>query len=88
MAIAPTHAGTSRRFAGLTVQKFRGKGVFVRIILAAWFVLVFCASVFAQSPTGSIGGIVFDTDARTIPGAEIIAVSDLTRVQYESRTLF
>jgi hypothetical protein len=62
------------------------KGVFVRVILAGMFAVVLCASLFAQSPTGSIGGIVFDQDAKTVPGAEIIVVNDLTRVQYETKT--
>jgi len=68
------------------VHTLAAKGVFVRMVLAAWFVMVFGASVFAQSPNGSISGIVFDADARTIPGAEIIVINDLTRVQYESKT--
>lgn len=58
----------------------------MRVILVAVFVVVLCPSVFSQSPTGSIGGIVFDPDAKTIPGAEIIVVNDLTRVQYETKT--
>lgn len=58
----------------------------MRVILVAVFAVVLCPSVFAQSPTGSIGGIVFDPDAKTIPGAEIIVVNDLTRVQYETKT--
>ena len=58
----------------------------MRLILVAMFVVVLCPSVFAQSPTGSIGGIVFDPEAKTIPGAEIIVVNDLTRVQYETKT--
>lgn len=58
----------------------------MRVILASVFALFLGASIFAQSPTGSIGGIVFDADARTIPGAEIIVVNDLTRVQYETKT--
>jgi Carboxypeptidase regulatory-like domain/TonB dependent receptor len=62
------------------------KGVFVRVILVAVFGVVLCPLAFAQSPTGSIGGIVFDPDAKTIPGAEIIVVNDLTRVQYETKT--
>jgi hypothetical protein len=62
------------------------KGVFVRVILVAVFAVLWCPSVFAQSPTGSIGGIVFDPDAKTIPGAEIIVVNGLTRVQYETKT--
>src|SRR5258707_11927234 len=78
--------GTPRRATGLTVQNSVAKGVFVRVILVAVFAVVLCPSVFAQSPTGSIGGIVFDPDAKTIPGAEIIVVNDLTRVQYETKT--
>jgi hypothetical protein len=62
------------------------KGVLVRIILVGLLAAILSASVFAQSPTGSIGGIVFDADARTIPGADIIVVNDLTRVQYETKT--
>jgi len=58
----------------------------VRITLAAWFLVVLCISASAQSPTGSIGGIVFDPDATVIVGAEIIIVNDLTRVQYETKT--
>jgi hypothetical protein len=62
------------------------KGVSVRVILVTVFSFLWCPSVFAQSPTGSIGGIVFDPDAKSIPGAEIIVVNDLTRVQYETKT--
>jgi Carboxypeptidase regulatory-like domain/TonB dependent receptor len=62
------------------------KGVFVRVILAGLLAVLLGASAFAQSPTGSIGGIVFDADARAISGAEIIVVNDLTRVQYETKT--
>lgn len=58
----------------------------MRVILVAMFAVLWCPSAFAQSPTGSIGGIVFDPDAKTIPGAEIIVVNDLTRVQYETKT--
>jgi hypothetical protein len=62
------------------------KGVLVRIVLVGLFAAILVASVFAQSPTGSIGGIVFDADARTIPGADVIVVNDLTRVRYETKT--
>ena len=57
----------------------------MRVILAGMFAVFLCASAFAQSPNGSIGGIVFDPDAKTIPGAQIIVVNDLTRVQYETK---
>ena len=58
----------------------------MRITLAVLFLFAVCSSAFAQSPTGSIGGIVFDPDAKIITGAEIIIVNDLTRVQYETKT--
>jgi hypothetical protein len=58
----------------------------VRTTLAAWFLAMLCISASAQSPTGSIGGIVFDPDATVIAGAEIIIVNDLTRAQYETKT--
>jgi hypothetical protein len=62
------------------------KGIFVRVILVVVFAVVLCVSVFAQSPNGSLGGIVFDQEAKTIPDAEIIVVNDLTHVQYETKT--
>lgn len=40
----------------------------------------------AQSPNGSIAGIVLDPDAKAVPGAEIIVVNDLTGVKYVSST--
>ena len=61
----------------------------MRRILGPLFVALFCIcgnSVLAQSPNGSINGIVFDPDTKSIPGAEIIAVNDLTGVKYVSST--
>jgi carboxypeptidase family protein len=58
----------------------------VRIVLAGLLATLLGASLIAQSPTGSIGGIVFDADARAVSGAEIIVVNDLTRVQYQTKT--
>ena len=58
----------------------------MRVILVVLFAMTLCAFSCAQSPTGSIGGIVFDPDAKAVPGAEIIVVNDLTRVQYETRS--
>jgi hypothetical protein len=78
--------GTYRGVSGLTVHISFAKGVFVRVILSVLFLITLCAFSCAQSPTGSIGGIVFDPDAKTIVGAEIIVVNDLTRVQYETKT--
>jgi outer membrane receptor protein involved in Fe transport len=61
----------------------------VRKILPPLVLLLFFivgSKVLPQSPTASITGIVFDPDNKVIPGAEIIAVNDLTRVQYETKT--
>jgi hypothetical protein len=61
---------------------------FVRVILAALILLLLFSggSVMAQSPNGSIRGIVLDPDAKSIPGAEIIAVNDVTGVKYVRST--
>ena len=58
----------------------------MRITLSAFLLVFLCVSTFAQAPTGSIGGIVFDPDAKVIAGAEVIIVNDLTRVQYKTKT--
>jgi hypothetical protein len=68
------------------VHLLAGKGVLVRTTLAILVALFLGSSIFAQSPTGSIGGIVFDPDAKIVVGAEIIIVNDLTRVQYETKS--
>lgn len=61
----------------------------MRKILPAFVLMllfVVGSKVLPQSPTASITGIVFDPANKVIPGAEIIVVNDLTRVQYESKT--
>ena len=40
----------------------------------------------AQSPNGTISGIIQDPSERPIPGAEIIVVNDLTNIQYQTKT--
>lgn len=54
---------------------------------------VYCLVLFlsahssaAQSPTGTLSGIVNDVTGAPIAGAEIVVVNDLTRVQYPGRT--
>jgi Carboxypeptidase regulatory-like domain/TonB dependent receptor len=42
--------------------------------------------VFAQSPNGTISGVVFDPTSAIIAGAQITAVNDATRVQYPTAT--
>jgi Carboxypeptidase regulatory-like domain/TonB dependent receptor len=60
----------------------------VRVILAILFlwVLLCSSGAFAQSPNGSIRGIVLDPDAKSIPGAEVIVVNDATGVKYVTAT--
>jgi hypothetical protein len=58
----------------------------VRVILVALFLLFSNCCVFAQSPNGSIRGIVLDPDAKSIAGAEVIVVNDATGVKYVTST--
>jgi len=61
----------------------------LRAILAARFLIVciFIVSLsVAQSPNGTISGIVQDPSGRPIPDADIIVVNDLTSVQYQAKT--
>jgi hypothetical protein len=49
-------------------------------------VLFFVLRVVAQSPNGTINGIVLDPSSRVVPTAEIVAVNDVTGVQYTTKT--
>jgi hypothetical protein len=42
--------------------------------------------LFAQSPNGNISGLVSDSSNAAVVGADIVAVNDLTRVQYTTKT--
>ncbi|MFY9531455.1 MAG: TonB-dependent receptor [Candidatus Acidiferrales bacterium] len=48
--------------------------------------LAFSSFVFAQSPNGTISGVVIDPSEAAIAGAEITIVNDATRVQYSTKT--
>jgi hypothetical protein len=50
------------------------------------FFFLYAHSSRAQSPDGTISGIVTDPTGATIGGAEVLVVSDLTRVQYPTKT--
>jgi len=59
------------------------------VSLAARFVIlsvVLMSFSLAQSPNGTISGIVQDPSGRTVPDAEIIVVNDATNIQYQSKT--
>ena len=53
------------------------------IIILGLSVAAVCS---AQSPTGTISGIVFDPSGGVVAGAEILIVSDTTTVQYPTKT--
>jgi len=57
-----------------------------RVALLLVFFLFCSSSVLAQSPNGSVTGIVLDPDTKSILGAEVIAVNDLTGVKYVTLT--
>ena len=48
--------------------------------------LVFSVPVVAQSPNGTINGLVLDPSGRVIVGADITIVNDATAVQYAGKT--
>lgn len=43
-------------------------------------------TLFAQSPDGNINGLVSDPSSAAVVGAEVVAVNDVTGVQYTART--
>jgi hypothetical protein len=43
-------------------------------------------SLFAQSPNGNINGLVSDPSSAAVVGAEVVAVNDVTRFQYPTKT--
>jgi len=43
-------------------------------------------SVFAQSPNGNINGLVSDPSSAAVVGAEVVAVNDVTGVQYTTKS--
>src|SRR5580658_3324965 len=56
--------------------------LFVGVLLC-----ILCAfRALAQSPNGNINGLVLDPSNRVIAGAEIIAVNDITNVQFTTKT--
>jgi hypothetical protein len=61
----------------------------VRLNLFTSFLLVsflFAVSTFAQSPNGTISGLVLDPTGAVIVGAEIVVMNDATGVQFSTKT--
>ena len=59
---------------------------FPQIPLVVVGVVVLALRLGAQSPNGNINGLVLDPSSQLIVGAEVIAVNDLTAVQYTTKT--
>jgi hypothetical protein len=53
---------------------------------SAFLLILFVSSLAAQSPYGTVSGIVIDPTGAAIGGAEVLVVNDATRVQYPGRT--
>jgi len=53
-------------------------------LLLVFFLLAHSSA--AQSPTGTVSGIVTDPTGATIAGAEVLVVNDATRVQFSGKT--
>lgn len=49
-------------------------------------VVLITAPLLAQSPNGNINGLVSDQTNAAVAGADIVAVNDVTRVQYTAKT--
>ena len=58
----------------------------LRAIFLFLFVTLLSHSSRAQSPDGTISGMVTDPTGAAVAGAEIVVVNDLTRVQYAGKT--
>src|SRR6201981_2479730 len=59
---------------------------FPRYVLFLVCLLLNAFCLFAQSPNGNINGLVSDTSRAAVVGAEIVAVNDVTGVQYTTKT--
>src|SRR5216683_608337 len=59
---------------------------FPRITLPLACVVLAALAAVGQSPNGNINGLVLDPSTRVIPGAEVIAVNDVTGVQSTTKS--
>jgi len=59
---------------------------FPRVFLLVFGLVLLALSVMGQSPNGTINGLVLDPSNHVITGAEVIAINDVTRLQFTTRT--
>lgn len=56
------------------------------VVVYFWIVLLAASSLLAQSPNGSITGLVLDPSNRVIADADILVINDVTGLKYSSKT--
>src|SRR5215471_2647168 len=59
---------------------------FPRVFLLVFGLVLLALPVVGQSPNGNINGLVLDPSNHLIAGAEVIAINDLTRLQFTTKT--
>jgi len=59
---------------------------FPQIAVVSVFVTLLAYPLLAQSPNGTINGLVLDPSTRVIAGADILLINDATGVKYSSKT--
>src|ERR1700722_8909126 len=69
-----------------SVARWRADMRFPRIVPLFVCMAVSVAHLFAQSPSAAINGLVSDPSGGAIVRAEIVAVNDVTEVQYTAKT--
>lgn len=58
----------------------------LRSVVCCFLFLLSAHSSVAQSPTGTVSGLVTDPTGGTIAGAEVLVVNDATRVQFAAKS--
>jgi hypothetical protein len=59
---------------------------FPQIAFVFFLVALTAFPLFAQSPNGTVNGLVLDPSNRAISGADILVINDVTGVKYSSKT--
>ena len=59
---------------------------FLPIALVASFVALVAFPLLAQSPNGTINGLIIDPSNKVISGADILVINDATGVKYSTKT--
>src|SRR5580698_10637954 len=69
-----------------SVARWRADMRFPRIVPLFVCFAMSTLPVFAQSPNGNINGLVSDPSSAAVVGAEVVAVNDVTGVQYTTKS--